>query len=284
MQMTRENKLALVVGFGLILLVGVLISDHFSTARNQQSADLAANRPVDPLSKVRHSDPQLIDLQAQNQRAPSQPMRAPVAVSTAEIVPDQSQAAASEADTRSPVAATTPATAHPNQVQRVVMGQPVPDAANSKPNSSTHQPTRSQVPFVFHDVKPGETMTAIAQHYYGDATLVHALAAYNGLTDPNALRANHRLRIPKSADALRATQTRSSTQPSRTSQPPAAQQPQKPVVYTTYTVQRGDTLSELSLKLLGTSRRWRELYELNRDVISDPDNLLAGTVLKVPKP
>ena len=27
--MTRENKLALVVGFGLILLVGILISDHF---------------------------------------------------------------------------------------------------------------------------------------------------------------------------------------------------------------------------------------------------------------
>ena len=30
--MTRENKLALVVGFGLLLFVGILVSDHFSAA------------------------------------------------------------------------------------------------------------------------------------------------------------------------------------------------------------------------------------------------------------
>ena len=38
--MTRENKLALVVGFALILLVGIAISDHFSPAQNQESASL----------------------------------------------------------------------------------------------------------------------------------------------------------------------------------------------------------------------------------------------------
>ena len=31
--MTRENKLALVIGFGLILFVGILVSDHFSAQR-----------------------------------------------------------------------------------------------------------------------------------------------------------------------------------------------------------------------------------------------------------
>ena len=39
--MTRENKLALVVGFALILFVGILISDHFSIVRNQKAADLS---------------------------------------------------------------------------------------------------------------------------------------------------------------------------------------------------------------------------------------------------
>jgi LysM repeat protein len=31
--MTRENKLALVIGFGLMLFVGILVSDHFSAQR-----------------------------------------------------------------------------------------------------------------------------------------------------------------------------------------------------------------------------------------------------------
>ena len=39
--MTREHKLALVVGFGLILIVGILISDHFSTTARLATADLS---------------------------------------------------------------------------------------------------------------------------------------------------------------------------------------------------------------------------------------------------
>ena len=34
--MTREHKLALIVGFALFLVVGVLVSDHFSSARKSQ--------------------------------------------------------------------------------------------------------------------------------------------------------------------------------------------------------------------------------------------------------
>ena len=36
--LTREHKLALIIGFSLVLVVGVLISDHFSKARTQQVA------------------------------------------------------------------------------------------------------------------------------------------------------------------------------------------------------------------------------------------------------
>ncbi len=39
--MTRENKVALVVGFALVLFVGILVSDHLSRAQTQRSADLA---------------------------------------------------------------------------------------------------------------------------------------------------------------------------------------------------------------------------------------------------
>jgi hypothetical protein len=42
-EMTRENKLAMVVGFGLLLFVGILVSDHFSTAQRQETANLVGN-------------------------------------------------------------------------------------------------------------------------------------------------------------------------------------------------------------------------------------------------
>jgi nucleoid-associated protein YgaU len=131
------------------------------------------------------------------------------------------------------------------------------------------------VQVTFHNVRPGETLTAIARRYYGDARLVKQLASFNGLSDADALRVDHRLRIPP-ASVLGGEGAPKPSSNERSDEPRE--------VYTTYTVKRGDTLSELSLELLGTSRRWRELYELNRDVIRDPDNLQAGTVLKVPRP
>src|SRR5688572_14246714 len=39
--MTRENKLALIIGFGLVLVVGILVSDHLSAASRQETADLS---------------------------------------------------------------------------------------------------------------------------------------------------------------------------------------------------------------------------------------------------
>ena len=44
--MTRENKLAVVLGLGFLLLVGILVSDHFSPARLEAAEDL--RRGSDP--------------------------------------------------------------------------------------------------------------------------------------------------------------------------------------------------------------------------------------------
>lgn len=49
--MTRENKLALVIGFGLMLFVGILVSDHFS-AQRYESPDLVRAGSTDPNARV----------------------------------------------------------------------------------------------------------------------------------------------------------------------------------------------------------------------------------------
>jgi peptidoglycan hydrolase-like protein with peptidoglycan-binding domain len=46
-----------------------------------------------------------------------------------------------------------------------------------------------------------------------------------------------------------------------------------------YVVQSGDTLSEIAQEQLGDASRWREIFELNRALISDPDEIFPGQVL-----
>ena len=50
----------------------------------------------------------------------------------------------------------------------------------------------------------------------------------------------------------------------------------------TYTVQEGDTLWDISMKLYGTPARVQALFEANRDVLLSPDALRVGMVLKTP--
>ncbi|HEY4312202.1 MAG TPA: LysM peptidoglycan-binding domain-containing protein [Pirellulales bacterium] len=44
----------------------------------------------------------------------------------------------------------------------------------------------------------------------------------------------------------------------------------------------GDTLSGLAVRYLGSADRYREIYELNREVLANPDLLPIGTELKIP--
>ncbi len=50
----------------------------------------------------------------------------------------------------------------------------------------------------------------------------------------------------------------------------------------TYTVQSGDSLSRIAQKTLGDGNRWREIFELNRHQVSNPDRIFPGQVLKLP--
>ncbi len=47
-----------------------------------------------------------------------------------------------------------------------------------------------------------------------------------------------------------------------------------------YTIQPNDILGEIAMRELGTSRRWREILELNPKL--DPKRLRPGTVIKLP--
>jgi nucleoid-associated protein YgaU len=51
----------------------------------------------------------------------------------------------------------------------------------------------------------------------------------------------------------------------------------------TYTVQSGDTLSAIARRFLGNANDYMEIFNANKDQLSDPDKIKPGQVLKIPQ-
>lgn len=331
--MTRENKLALVVGFGLILFIGILISDHFSIARSQASANLTDQQIADPLVARTRDEPGLIALK------PAPPETVPPSLQPGEPAVNATEMAANGLTGAPPTELMSPeqrtaidpnaalASAPPPSTSRQqAQAERIPSAPATPPQHvqpvdtltpesghaeiTTIVTQRADMPGIegfepvntadeinladmrFHDVRGGESLFAICRQYYGDADMVHALAKFNKMDDPAQVRAGRRLMIPP-------PQTlggKSRSNPSPKASPPQRKTPDtatavalRPVPTDqtksskakTYTVKEGDSLSGIAKRFLGDQDRWRDLHKLNRKVIGDPDNIKAGTVLKL---
>lgn len=67
--------------------------------------------------------------------------------------------------------------------------------------------------------------------------------------------------------------------PAETAEP---DEPLSPVGGQVYTVQKGDTLYKLARQFYNDQARWRDIWEANRNRISDPDRIAIGTKLIIP--
>jgi LysM repeat protein len=54
------------------------------------------------------------------------------------------------------------------------------------------------------------------------------------------------------------------------------------ISYNYYTVQKDDTLQKISYKFYGTTKKWKLLYEENKDILKSPDKIYPGMKLKIP--
>ncbi|MFG0330807.1 MAG: LysM peptidoglycan-binding domain-containing protein [Phycisphaerales bacterium] len=251
--MTRENKLALIIGFSLILVVAILITDHLSPAQNGQVADLRPTTAMQASSLPAGGS--LVDPRAIADRHGGTGVRRE-----------------SRREPDAPIINLHPSTTA-LQVETI---EPRNEEAPAAIEMTTEPLTTAPPAGVFqHVVRRHDTLYSIARQHYGDGKLWDRLAQYNRdrLPDDLKLTPGLALLVP-SKEALGVSA------PAPTPVVPNANP--KPAPAREYTIQRGDTLSEISLELLGTSKRWREIYELNRGRIKDPGNVPAGVTIQIP--
>ncbi len=69
--------------------------------------------------------------------------------------------------------------------------------------------------------------------------------------------------------------------PSYRDNPPAEETSSKAAV-TEYVIQKNDTLQKISKKVYGTYKKWYQIYEANKDILTDPNRIKPGLTIRIP--
>jgi nucleoid-associated protein YgaU len=124
-----------------------------------------------------------------------------------------------------------------------------------------------------YTVASGDSLSKIAHKQYGSGNVqkqIDAILAANpNLTAKSVLKIGQKITLPAAAPV----------DPTRL---PAEQQAAA-TGDVTYTVKAGDTLSSIAKKELGSTKRWKDIYELNRTRLPDPAKIVVGMKLTLPK-
>ncbi|MBN2584730.1 MAG: LysM peptidoglycan-binding domain-containing protein [Planctomycetes bacterium] len=157
--------------------------------------------------------------------------------------------------------------------QRIVGREPV-----QTPEARDVQPTTGPRTYV---VQAGDTLGEISQKELGTSKKWQMISQANGNLDPASLRVGQKLIIP---DEPRQQVIAQSDGPAiERALEEAAQfvsDSRQPTGI--YRVRSGDSLYGIARRVLASGDRWKEIYELNRDKMSSPNDLVSGQVILVP--
>jgi len=151
-----------------------------------------------------------------------------------------------------------------------------------------HSPRSSPPERRTHVVDKGETIWKIAQRHYPGATreTVRAILAANpALKDPSRLRIGMELVLPQPDapdEASAKPDAESAPLASGEGPPDVAEKPAHDDSGRWYEVKKGDLYSTIAQEQLGSSKRWRELFELNKDIFPDPARIQHGVRIRLP--
>lgn len=293
----REFKWGLLTLFLLMVVVISLVYDGGKKNKNQAQAPeippaeaapstgpaatpyLVSPTPAAPVPPVSQPPERIVQQWEQTRRGPSNPREARVTAIPNAAPYGGTPALPSGPPVLQPEAA--PATQVAVDSSRMtVPGYALPEAA-VEPAPATGE--RKYV------VQAGDTLSGIAQkHYPGrmrEGVKLLSEANKQLFTDPRRMLVGMNLTVPGLAGVVSAP-AQAAPAAAPVSVAPASAAPAADVTLdaqnsSEYVVETGDTLERISRKLFNDGRRWRDLYEWNRDRLSDPGMLRVGQKLRV---
>jgi len=268
--MTRETKVGLLIGMGVILLVGIILTDHLSLARTRQLPNMTDFAPV-----AQHdlAPPAVIETDENSNRRVETPNRTPHRPRQRLGNSARRRGTGNDPDPRSARRvvdigiAAVPAGDRPEGSARITHPQPGPVA-------------------IVHVVRRGEGLWELSQRYYGHGRHWRLIRDANPGTvaADNTIRAGAKLRIPERPELVDGADAA----PPEESAAPGTNDPAdevKPAATPPIRVAARDTFGSLAQRHLGSSRKWRTLYDANRQRLGldEPQALQVGMLLHLPR-
>ncbi len=293
----------MLVAFGVILLMGIIVSDHLSAVRKQEPASEMGNfAPITALGNTSQNN---------NANDRTQPLPMP-----GEMQVNQPQGPQSPSDGINPgagavkpgIIATGPgATPPPDTFVLTPVKGPASNNDVIGRGAALNLTSDGEIPGSpaekIHTVAKGDSLFSISKQYYNDGNQWKKIADANKLTKNSQLKLGMKLSIPTAAPKTAPApaenpgapkiQTAPSTQPANQSAPVLVTGNDKPgdiaapaadsQKFMNYTVKNGDTLGTIAGKTLGSKNKWQVIFEANKDTLKKPEALKAGMVLKIPR-
>jgi nucleoid-associated protein YgaU len=311
--MSRELKLALILGFAAVMVVGVLLSDHMSGARQArieertlQTPQLAFGAPAPEARTLPQQQPaHLAQMLPEDAPPPALAQNDPPAM-TEEPPLELAMGSGAPLDASTQVASNERSSALQDflawsekqgvRFEEIGGSTPLMETASrtppparpqqqqQRPAPSASQPsTQVAGAEVIHVVAENETLWAIAERYYGDGALYRRIEEANQgrLGKGGALYVGAKLVIPGATPAK--TGATAKRAPVSAEAPKKKGEPVKPAGERFHVVKKGETLGDIAREHLGSAKRWPEIVSLNKSVIRDPDNVPAGVRIRLPE-
>jgi len=279
--MTRETKLGLLIGLAVILLVGLILTDHLSVAQHRKPPRLtdfagATQQSLRP--------PSVIDTDEVMNRRLRRPH--PSSDRPAKLRLPQASAADGPTAGHGPQMAGRVEPIKPIEIQPGVPRESRDDSIADPQNRPTPAPEASngRPSHIYHLVQGGEGLGSIADHYYGDGRMWRVLKTANPdvIGPENSVRDGDLLKIPDANSLVQFNQddfaaTAAESDGDRQAPPGTTD---RGMVRAT----AGDTFSSLAEAHLGSAKQWRILFLANAAVLKldDPRDLRPDMVLKLP--
>jgi nucleoid-associated protein YgaU len=135
--------------------------------------------------------------------------------------------------------------------------------------------------YILHTVQPGESISKLADRYYGDHMKFHLIAEYNELQDATSVKVGKQIKIPVIEGVPIMADV---TEIQADSKAQLESTPEEIIIvnrFVTHTIQKGESLSRLAKRYYGDYKKFDLIAKFNN--VEDIREIKVGQDIKIPE-